>query len=879
MNSKVTKGTERSHAARQDAGRPRRAVRPMDQPSVHDPEAEALLRRFLSEVHSYRQIGNAALRDLENRLMAMSRRPQTQPEPPEVEEEEDYFAPPPSARMPPQQSARQYARPAEDPRTLEERLGELSTYLHAGLGGSGELPLPPRWREAPTAANAAVNVRTSAAPRQPQPAPRQPQPKPAPTAPVLDRAWFEERFAAMRASIDEMAIPVQRLESLEAQFHQLMERLDAREAAPGRGMMGPVEDGLKRLAAYLEDSRQWNTAHDKRVRGVEQRLDHLSGLVAQSHAAIAATAKGLEIVARGTGPKLAQATADLVTKRVEEKIVQLNPGRPAEELRQEVSALSMHARQSARSVDEKLKQLQTSLDDGLMRRDEEELRPAERPKPKPPTTESIEKYLAANTYEENGNEEYDRELIAAAQRAARLAEAPHPEPGPAETPRYQIPFGEFLPEEERRNSHLGLIAAAIILLLASAAMLYLNLRDKEVFGLHRTGAAMSGIAKTGGELVRAKQPASYRQVADDGAGAAPPSGVVLSDDEAVQMPRTTAAAPKGGSGAASLISTETLSGAGTAGGRTFGAADELEKSASVREAAVKGDREAQFSVGQSYLSGGDGASQNLDPRERVTKAARWFRRAAEAGHAASQYRLATLYELGRGAPKDLAEAEEWYRRAAAQGHVKAMHNLAVLAVPGRGKQANYLTAVKWFSRAAAFGLPDSQYNLAVLYERGLGAPRDLVKAYQWYALAVRSGDNSAAGRRDAVARHLTAEERRRADAAVARWSPRTADAAVNRDAPEPPATPEPVREAAAKSEHPRAQVMKTAWKAGIAAHDSLVAQVQRHLKRLGFEPGPVDGIHGRRTAAAIRAFEARHGIAQEGKATRDLLNRLASAQS
>ncbi len=872
MNSKVLKGTQRSPAARQDAGRPRRDARPMEQPAANNPEAEALLRRFLTEVHSYRQIGNAALRDLESRLLAMSRRsqPQPQPEPPDVDE---YYAPPASARMPSRQPERRFSRYDEDPRTLDERLSELSTYLHAGLGGDEDIPVPPRWREAPAAPRATANSEAAAAPRQPQP-------KPAPTAPVLDRAWFEERFAVMRASIDEMAIPVQRLETLETQFKELMERLDARDTT--RGSMGQVEDGLKRLAAYLEDSKRWNTAHDNRMRGVEQRLDHLSGLVAQSHAAIAATAKGLEVVAKGTGPRLASATADMVAKRVEEqveeKIVQLNLKRPIEDLGQEVSALSMHARQSARSMDEKLKQFQLSLDEGLMRR-EEESRPVERPKPKPPTTESIEKYLQAKTYDESEGEDYDRELIAAAQRAARLAGGPQDELVQAEPSRYQIPYGEFLPEEERRNSHLGLIAAAVILLLASAVMLYLNLRDKEVFGLQPTGASVSRNMTSGGELVRAKQPSPGKRDPGKGARAELPAGVVLSDDEAVRMPRATAAMPKRDGGPASLISTDTFSRTGAARGSAPATTAEQEKNASVREAAVKGDREAQFAIGQSYLTGRGAASSGLAPEERMSKAARWFRRAAESGHATSQFRLATLYELGRGAPKDLARAEIWYRRAAAQGHVKAMHNLAVLAVPGRGKQANYLTAAKWFSAAAAYGLPDSQYNLAMLYERGLGVRRDLAKAYQWYALAVRNGDDRAAGKRDALARRLNTAERATADAAIALWSPRIADAVVNRDAPEPPAGAKPVRKAAATPARPRAQVMKANWQAGIAAHDPLVAQVQRHLKRLGYEPGPVDGIHGRRTAAAIRSFEARHGLTQAGKSTKAILQRLVSARS
>lgn len=41
-------------------------------------------------------------------------------------------------------------------------------------------------------------------------------------------------------------------------------------------------------------------------------------------------------------------------------------------------------------------------------------------------------------------------------------------------------------------------------------------------------------------------------------------------------------------------------------------------------------------------------------------------------------------------------------------------------------------------------------------------------------------------------------------------------------------------------------------------------EVQRRLKLLGFEPGPADGIPGRRTLAAVRAFQAANGLAVDG---------------
>ncbi|NJM35473.1 MAG: hypothetical protein HC850_13065, partial [Rhodomicrobium sp.] len=293
--------------------------------------------------------------------------------------------------------------------------------------------------------------------------------KATPNMPVLDRAWFEERFAAMRSSIDELAeqVPMQRLDALENQFRLLMEKLETREADRSAAA---VEAGLKKLAAYLEDNKQWSAVHDARVRGVEERLDQLSGLVAQSHAALTATAKGLEIVARGTGPQLARQTADLVAERLQARLDGLDMHGPIADINRQVENLSSQSAQFARSAGERLKQLQESLDESLDRMTDEELREARHTR----SREGHARYESGPL-----DENYDRRMIAAAQRASRLAEPDEqsfPEDG--EPIRYQIPYGEFLPEDERQNSRMGLIVAAVILLLASAAMLYFNLRDK-----------------------------------------------------------------------------------------------------------------------------------------------------------------------------------------------------------------------------------------------------------------------------------------------------------------------------------------------------------------------------------------------------------------
>ena len=51
-------------------------------------------------------------------------------------------------------------------------------------------------------------------------------------------------------------------------------------------------------------------------------------------------------------------------------------------------------------------------------------------------------------------------------------------------------------------------------------------------------------------------------------------------------------------------------------------------------------------------------------------------------------------------------------------------------------------------------------------------------------------------------------------------------------------------------------------------------QIQMALKRRGYDPGPVDGLLGRRTSNAIRAFQADHGLAVTGMVSRTVYEML-----
>jgi peptidoglycan hydrolase-like protein with peptidoglycan-binding domain len=54
----------------------------------------------------------------------------------------------------------------------------------------------------------------------------------------------------------------------------------------------------------------------------------------------------------------------------------------------------------------------------------------------------------------------------------------------------------------------------------------------------------------------------------------------------------------------------------------------------------------------------------------------------------------------------------------------------------------------------------------------------------------------------------------------------------------------------------------------------LILAIQKHLAGAGFDPGRIDGVPGRRTAGAIRAFQVYVGLPDDGVASVCLLRSL-----
>ena len=130
------------------------------------------------------------------------------------------------------------------------------------------------------------------------------------------------------------------------------------------------------------------------------------------------------------------------------------------------------------------------------------------------------------------------------------------------------------------------------------------------------------------------------------------------------------------------------------------------------------------------------------------------RDAAEKGDPEAQFNLGRKYAEGKGVTQNYAESVKWYRKAADQGHAVAQYGLGLAYYNAKGVSQDYAEAFNWFRKAADQGVALAQSNLGVMYARGEGVPKDDVEAYAWYNLAAVTNE-TARKNRDSAALRLT----------------------------------------------------------------------------------------------------------------------------
>ncbi|MGR3174050.1 MAG: tetratricopeptide repeat protein [Candidatus Scalindua sp.] len=121
------------------------------------------------------------------------------------------------------------------------------------------------------------------------------------------------------------------------------------------------------------------------------------------------------------------------------------------------------------------------------------------------------------------------------------------------------------------------------------------------------------------------------------------------------------------------------------------------------------------------------------------EAIKWYRKAAEQGHAEAQNSLGIMYIKEQGVEQDYKEAVKWCRKAAKQEYLQAQYNLGIMYSKGLGTEQNYNKAVKWYRKAAERGYAQSQTILGLMYSKGQGVEQDYKEAVKWYRKAAKQG--------------------------------------------------------------------------------------------------------------------------------------------
>jgi uncharacterized protein len=125
-------------------------------------------------------------------------------------------------------------------------------------------------------------------------------------------------------------------------------------------------------------------------------------------------------------------------------------------------------------------------------------------------------------------------------------------------------------------------------------------------------------------------------------------------------------------------------------------------------------------------------------------AAQIVAKAAEAGNAVAQLRLALLYDQGDGVPRSAKTAFAWYSRAAAQGEPESQNQVGIFYELGEGVAENWDLSAKLYQASAAQGWMKGQFSFGRAFQFGIGVPQNRQEAIAWFQKAAAQGNGQGA---------------------------------------------------------------------------------------------------------------------------------------
>lgn len=152
-------------------------------------------------------------------------------------------------------------------------------------------------------------------------------------------------------------------------------------------------------------------------------------------------------------------------------------------------------------------------------------------------------------------------------------------------------------------------------------------------------------------------------------------------------------------------------------------------------------QQAQLQVGEDEWAI---ASEYIN-EENFEAAVPHIRKAANAGHAHSQYMLGMYYEKGEyGVSANGAEAIKWYKKSAAQNYPPAYNALGWAYYFDEIVAKDESKVYSYFQKSAELGNSTGCYMFGWCYHYGVGTEVNSETAIYWYQKAADLGDESAA---------------------------------------------------------------------------------------------------------------------------------------
>lgn len=211
------------------------------------------------------------------------------------------------------------------------------------------------------------------------------------------------------------------------------------------------------------------------------------------------------------------------------------------------------------------------------------------------------------------------------------------------------------------------------------------------------------------------------------------------------------------------------------------------------------------------------------------KAFAYYSNAAELGHDYGQFMLANMYLSGEGTKRDKQAYVRWMEKSAENGYPPANYLIGV-GIYSKNEEDAAL-AITYLEKAAQKEHAGAMHMLGLIWATGTGVEKDHAEALRWFRMAKAHG--------------LPVEERLLSKPGIARYTLELEKAPL-----------------------PSIERARVAY----SPDQRLVREIQQGLTRLGYDPGPVDGLYGSRTKSAIQELQRVVGISPDGKATQKVLD-------